>query len=169
MASLNPITPRTIARSNMFVLLFSFNYVHCTLNLLRNAISNRGGSSTLPQHSQAIPASHPSSALQGIIADGAQHNIHQSTAACPYHSQILALRLARHSTDGMSALGRYIETPIAELPMTLCANIRVGSASSAGCTCGQIPQEVIDNLTREAICDPGITPEDTTSNLVARP
>ena len=69
----------------------------------------------------------------------------------------------------MSPLGRYIETPITELPMTLSANIRVGSASSAGCTCGQIPQEVIDSLTQEAIRDPGITPEDMTYNLVARP
>lgn len=121
MASLNPITPRTIARSNMFVLLFSFNYVHCTLNLLRNAISNRGGSSTLPQHSQAIPASHPSSALQGIIADGGmlEHrssspdielNIHSSTQYPSKHS-CLPVSFSNPRTSTCTSFDRWNECP----------------------------------------------------------
>lgn len=53
----------------------------------------------------------------------------------------------------MTAIERYMEGPAADDPIAFVGTTSLGSSSSAGCTCGEISQEVLDSLTEMAIRD----------------
>ncbi|KAF1968173.1 hypothetical protein BU23DRAFT_267976 [Bimuria novae-zelandiae CBS 107.79] len=59
---------------------------------------------------------------------------------CPYHTPIVDLCSPRDSTNDMTPMEKFLSSSQVENPVTLFECLRVGTAASGGCTCGNTLQ-----------------------------
>jgi hypothetical protein len=72
-----------------------------------------------------------------------------SATSCPHHSILLQIRQRQPVPPGVHPLQRLDYTPLCDLPVSLSGNCRVGTSTSAGCTCGHTAGPHIDDMARE--------------------
>ncbi|KAF2646071.1 hypothetical protein P280DRAFT_464337 [Massarina eburnea CBS 473.64] len=59
------------------------------------------------------------------------------SSKCPYHTPILQLDPGKPLDAEMSPMERFLHISPAHQPLAILVDMRIGSAASAGCTCGQ--------------------------------
>lgn len=70
---------------------------------------------------------------------------------CPYHNSLFGARGAQTASSSADPMQRYLDAPVSEHVIALFDNLRIGTSLSAGCTCGSVPQDTVEDLTRTAI------------------
>ncbi|KAF1847192.1 uncharacterized protein K460DRAFT_402556 [Cucurbitaria berberidis CBS 394.84] len=71
--------------------------------------------------------------------------------SCPYHNPILQLQATMNTLAGMQPMEKFLAASSSQHPVAFTEALQIGTAASAGCTCGSVLDAVVHGLAYDAM------------------